>query len=176
MYCCIALVWTLWLIMVNLWWCFSLLFCHPYEHTALSQGFLVFSAVASQDRAIVADRRRVGSINRNWTNYKADVPLYDGGRTLLGGGLSVVLSLSFQALVFVSEFVFDCLVSLTLSGFLLPPLITMFLIEHFLHYYFFHQAIFLHLAAIYIRKWSHAHMYMQAHVYVSCTCILSQHF
>lgn len=40
--------------------------------------------MASQDQAVAADRRRVGSINRNWTNYKADVLLYGGGRTVSG--------------------------------------------------------------------------------------------
>lgn len=74
-------------VMVNLWWCFSLPFFLPLlPHSSLCLSPWFFSAVASQDQAIVADRRRVGSINRNWTNYKADVPLYDGGRTLSGGG------------------------------------------------------------------------------------------
>lgn len=44
-------------------------------------------------------------------------------------------------LLSVSEFFFDCLVSLTLSGFHLPFFITMSLIKHRLHCYFFHQAI-----------------------------------
>lgn len=73
-----------------------MLFSPLLSPPANTQFSLSFSAVASQDQAIVADRRRVGSINRNWTNYKADVPLYDGGRALSGGGgvLSLVLSLS----------------------------------------------------------------------------------
>lgn len=71
--------------MVNLWWCFPLLFSLPLlQHSSLTQLPLPlsFSRGSSQDQAIVADRRRVGSINRNWTNYKADVPQNDGGRTL----------------------------------------------------------------------------------------------
>lgn len=83
-------------IMVNLWRCCSLPFCLlPLAHSSLthSSHSLFLSAVASQDRAIVADRRRVGSINRYRTNYKADVPLYDGGRTLWEEeGLSPALS------------------------------------------------------------------------------------
>lgn len=98
-------------IIVNLWLCFSLLLCLPLLlHSSLS-------AVASQDWA---DRRRVGSINRNWTNYKADVPLYDGGRTQLGDGVSVVLLLSLSAqrllsvvLLFIFVPVFSSTVSLT---------------------------------------------------------------
>lgn len=68
----------------------------PCNHTALSLS-LFLSAVASQDQAITADRRRVGSINRNWTNYEADVPMYEGGGTVserVEVALSVVLSLS----------------------------------------------------------------------------------
>lgn len=60
---------------------------------------LLLSAVASQDRATVADRRRVGSINRNWTNYEADVPLYGGGRTLSGENVCGILSIALTALV-----------------------------------------------------------------------------
>lgn len=99
-------------IMVNLWLCFSLPFCLPLlPHSSHS---LALPAVASQDQAFIADRRRVGSINRNWTNYKADVPLYDDGRTLSGGGVSVVLSLSLRALVlcgFILYFLSPCLSS-----------------------------------------------------------------
>lgn len=75
--------------------------------------------MASQDQAINADRRRVGSINRNWTNYKADVPLYAGGNAL-GWGVSVVLhylsELFFSVVLFsVAMSVFESLVSLTLD-------------------------------------------------------------
>lgn len=100
-------------IMVNLWWCFSLPVLSPSSteqlpHTAPSHSSLslFLSAVASQDRAIVADRRRVGSINRNWTNYKADVPLYDGGRTLSVGSIcgTFTISLSSCSLLFYSLF------------------------------------------------------------------------
>ncbi len=99
---------------------FSLILSPPASALSHSSLSLFLSAVASQDLAIVADRRRVRSINRYWTNYKADVPLYDGGRTLTEGGLSVVLSelLLSVVLLFISKFAFDCLLSQTPSGFL----------------------------------------------------------
>lgn len=141
------------------------------SHTALSL-FL------SQDRAIVADRRRVGTINRYWTNYKADVPLYDGGRTLSRRRGSVVLSLSLWALVLCC-FTLHLWVSLWLSllWLLLPSFIT-FLIIHLLHYYFFlrnTKQCFFVLAVNYVKTWLHARTYIGAHVY-DCSHVLSQPF
>lgn len=96
-------------ITVNLWWCFffssrSVSSCYGTAFSTSSVSLSLFlslllSAVASQDRATVADRRRVGSINRNWTNYEADVPLYGGGRTLSGENVCGILSIALTALV-----------------------------------------------------------------------------
>lgn len=87
---------------------FSPVLFPPCYHT-LPLFFLLW---LSRDQAILADRRRVGSINRNWTNYKADVPLYDGGRELSGKGEGVCGTFTLSELLFpvvwlsVSEFVF----------------------------------------------------------------------
>lgn len=146
-------------IMVNLWLCFSLRFCLPLlPHTSLC---LVLSAVASQDWA---DRRRVGSINRNWTNYKADVsPLWWWENTAGWQGVcgSFTTSLSSCSLLFYS--LSPCLpltlVSMTVwvssSSFL--PFTAMFLIRYLLNYFTFSQTpcSFLCPGVIFVITWSH---------------------
>lgn len=85
--------------MVNLWWWFFFSCSVFYCHTAFSH-YSLLSAVAAQDQATAADRRRVGSINRNWTNYKADVLLYGSVRKVSGECLWYFHYLSLCACVF----------------------------------------------------------------------------
>lgn len=85
-------------------------------------------------------RQKEGTtINRNWTNYKADVPLYDGRRALSDGECLCYVHnlslLSFFVLVFLSGFVLTVWFSRCLA-FFFPYFIREFLIKPFLHYCF----------------------------------------